>query len=649
MKVKGNLFVDGSIIVTGEINKGNLRAGANSRQASDVVNSTATYMNDSPPSNNVTNLALAFENNTDGSINVNISWNYDPTGLIKADGFLVYYKSGTSAPDVINLVLDPAVFVAADKTSTAYAHVLPALSGRYGGAGTVTRHYRFAVVAVGTRRSGTIPHVAGVVENTGAVPAPGSGTWIDAQFVPNITSEEGGATLNMDGLSLVWRDFATGAELARIRYDGATAMLKASKLAAIVRFRGSWIYNGTWNSETVVNAASSRYSALSLLPDGTTRFVYQRYSDLYLVQRIRSTGGVWGSETVVNAAISYYPALSLLPDGTTRVVYMRGDSYLVQRICSTAGVWGSETVINAASQYPALSLLPDGTTRVVYQRSDTYLVQRICSTGGVWGSETVVNAAFSNTPSLSLLPDGTTLVVYQRNSDHYLMQRICSTGGVWGSETPVNAAVSTYSTLSLLPDGTTRLVYQKDGGYLVQRIRSTGGVWGSETVVNAASSYYPAISLLPDGTTLVVYMRGDSYLVQRIDSSYYSSIPIKDDYAYVGSGIVETGQNSNGNYIKFDDGTMECRMKVPVSGSAPSFGCWTSWNPRTVSLPAAFIDTSYQLWTQGEGSFGVGMQGEFNNTTTTTSFTGNLLNAWNGAATSSPNSYLNILAIGRWK
>jgi hypothetical protein len=96
-------------------------------------------------------------------------------------------------------------------------------------------------------------------------------------------------------------------------------------------------------------------------------------------------------------------------------------------------------------------------------------------------------------------------------------------------------------------------------GYLVQRIRDTGGAWGSETVVNSANSAYPGLAVLTDGKVLCVYRRSsDGYLVQRLDTSYYSSIPIGSYPVQLGAGIIEVGENSNGTWIKFSDGTMIC-------------------------------------------------------------------------------------------
>src|SRR5690606_5994384 len=56
-----------------------------------------------------------------------------------------------------------------------------------------------------------------------------------------------------------------------------------------------------------------------------------------------------------------------------------------------------------------------------------------------------------------------------------------------------------------------------------------------------------------------------------------------------GSRIVEMGSNSNGEYVRFENGWQVCFRQVSISGSGGGVV-----NSGTVTLPAAFADTSYQ-------------------------------------------------------
>ena len=70
--------------------------------------------NDTPPTNNVTDVVAAHVLNANGSVDIDFSWNY-AQGEILADGFLLLYKTLTSTPSAINIQKDPAVFMGIGK------------------------------------------------------------------------------------------------------------------------------------------------------------------------------------------------------------------------------------------------------------------------------------------------------------------------------------------------------------------------------------------------------------------------------------------------------------------------------------------------------------------------------------------------------
>jgi hypothetical protein len=69
------------------------------------------YIRDVPPTNNISGLEITETANADGSVNIELKWDY-VQGTVKADGFLVFFKSSLNAPETINMNADPAVFVA---------------------------------------------------------------------------------------------------------------------------------------------------------------------------------------------------------------------------------------------------------------------------------------------------------------------------------------------------------------------------------------------------------------------------------------------------------------------------------------------------------------------------------------------------------
>jgi hypothetical protein len=143
----------------------------------------------------------------------------------------------------------------------------------------------------------------------------------------------------------------------------------------------------------------------------------------------------------------------------------------------------------------------------------------------------------------------------------------------------------------VLPDGSSRLVYTRGAdGFLMEILITSAGVWGAPAVKVSSASFNTSLSVLPDGSSRLVYTRGaDGFLMEVLTTDAYSAIPIKDDYAFVGSGIVEVGQNSNGTYIKFGDGTMEewGESSTVTTNQGPQAGWYYSLSS-TVTFPLPF-------------------------------------------------------------
>ena len=68
-------------------------------------------------------------------------------------------------------------------------------------------------------------------------------------------------------------------------------------------------------------------------------------------------------------------------------------------------------------------------------------------------------------------------------------------------------------------------------------------------------------------------MNYSGYFVDKDGNKYYS-------------GIVESGSNSNGSYIKFSDGTMICRGTFTIPANTNEF---------ILQLPKSFENTGFQI------------------------------------------------------
>lgn len=120
------------------------------------------------------------------------------------------------------------------------------------------------------------------------------------------------------------------------------------------------------------------------------------------------------------------------------------------------------------------------------------------------------------------------------------------------------------------------------------------------------------------------------------------------------SVIVESGSNSNGRYIKYADGTLECYQTINLGKTiygAGSFGNPYRTETKNWTFPHQFIDTNITLSTTGRISSEDAMQ-------RACICSGNQLSATRldqvqiatlSTATTTSDAFAHLKAIGRWK
>ncbi len=117
-----------------------------------------------------------------------------------------------------------------------------------------------------------------------------------------------------------------------------------------------------------------------------------------------------------------------------------------------------------------------------------------------------------------------------------------------------------------------------------------------------------------------------------------------------GSGIVESGSNENGSYIKFSDGTMICTMLTKISVTSSLWFAWGSLfacnqgQLQNNTFPQNFIDTPYVSITTSNPPGALISYSECNNTSIL-----NIVLARGEKPTSDSVFTLSAIAIGRWK
>lgn len=545
------------------------------------------------------------------------------------------------------------IFKYVPPTQKRIAHTLAAMSVRYGGASATPRHYRFGVVAVGTRRSGTIPHTGGVVELTSAVPSPGEGTWIDAQFAPRmdnvaIRSYTGQGVqrraIEIDAESIDWIDApdtspATDELLqARIgRLGVGDAILMDGNFATDIA--------SGFSAEAVVNNTSCGWPSYAVEFDGTITIYYHTTSDNIIRERALSAGG-WGAAVAISGGgVSWGAACIVRANGEKRVAYSRSSvgTGIVERVKQPGGTLGAESVISPLNGTPNIAVTygetPEGVLMCayLYEEGSRNPVYRIWNDDtDSWGGQQTINSGMnylSGPPTLFATPDGGFSVMYFPQSSAVFVERIWN-GSSWGAENPRWSAAGKMIPIRLV-NNELRLYYPNNSNVVCYRVWSATG-WGAEISLGLSSWYYPAVAQGLDGNIRLSMIRSsDSYLVERT----------LQRYAQLGAGIIESGSNANGSYIKFSDGTMICTgqwLQSPATSISNAFGSTAGtmyYNDWEWTFPVAFTT----LLGLGSGGGGARAGGFLMSAESLTAATHRV---W--SANNSSTYYIYATAIGRW-
>ena len=110
--------------------------------------------------------------------------------------------------------------------------------------------------------------------------------------------------------------------------------------------------------------------------------------------------------------------------------------------------------------------------------------------------------------------------------------------------------------------------------------------------------------------------------------------------------VTVTGQNANGYYIKFADGTLICygRKALHTVAIVNPWGSWYISSPESVSYPVAFVGAPASVSVNMENTTG-DIAAWLNGLSTTTSFSGYFARGDSGTF----NCTMGWIAIGRWK
>lgn len=153
---------------------------------------------------------------------------------------------------------------------------------------------------------------------------------------------------------------------------------------------------------------------------------------------------------------------------------------------------------------------------------------------------------------------------------------------------------------------------------------------------------------LKDGSPI-----GDGWDIALTGALTDFEVPIYVDgaetMALVGAGIIESGSNANGSYIKFSDGTQRCRIKISLGGQQ-ALANYSATHPSgtwTYPCPDPFM-TAPHVWMQMEGGFSA-----YISTEPTPGATSAIWSIYNQSpsynVTFNSTSYVDIFVEGKWK
>jgi hypothetical protein len=521
---------------------------------------------------------------------------------------------------------------------------LAGLPARFGGAGALARHYRFGVIPVGSRAGGMVPCNTGGDATTHVVE---DAAWVDVTFATSLSLSEGNVSVNIEDQSIIFRDATSGAELARIQYDETLQGLTASELMAKVAYRGEWALGGIWGSPAVITSGGGP-SKMIKVQSGASFLMYVNGS-AKLVNRYHFTS--WSSEstTVIDAPDAF--DFIELSDKRFLLLYVEATTdNLMLKIRSSAGVWGTSVIVDSAVNYGKVSIcqLSTGQVLAIYTRAGgTTLYYRLYDpAAGTWTTEVSTGLTTADSPNLAITAAGTLWLAYLSSGTLYArtITSVTSSAISFGTATSINTS-SGPGFLLALPDSRVAIFYAGSSTTITWKVYN--GTWGSaSTIVTGTPFQYvvPTACMKADGKILVAVVDGVSAQMKSIfDDSANSLIPYEDSFAFAGSGVVETGSNSNGTYIKFGDGTLICHGSITTAAltsvndsNIGTYGWSFCYIGNTTTFPAAFIAPPVVV-----GNVETGISNAQSITTTQFNFV--------AYAHSSLARSAYYMAIGRWK
>jgi len=394
----------------------------------------------------------------------------------------------------------------------------------------------------------------------------------------------------------------------------------------------------SWGADAeLLNINGSNVEQL-FMSNGSRRVAYLLSSGTQLWEIVYSSGA-WGSAVLIDSSIASYTGISYIenPDCSVRIAYTDSGNSLIERIYTTS--WSaSPTTIRSSGYDPRYFRMQTGLLRLGFF-TGAKLVERTNDGTGWTATDTEITSFAAVEPTYVELDDGTLKVAYIKETAGSHLYEKTYTNGSWpASDTVINGAESGRPKYQKDLIGGLRIIYISYTPvdlfpYITERLFGTA--WGTQTTVVSASASYPCPQQLADGSLSLIYVTASRIYQKTLQR-----------YARIGAGIIESGgDDTNGRYIKYGDGTMmQWGLWIGSTGTLATLPNWfgtTSGSSTcryiTVTFPATFYNTAIILTANSQVA-------ATRSTPTVNDFVGYLI--WN----TDPAAYeYNWQAIGRWK
>jgi hypothetical protein len=360
----------------------------------------------------------------------------------------------------------------------------------------------------------------------------------------------------------------------------------------LTNYIGEWSYSPALGAVTTLRTLSPESLPVELVVRGNGEAFAFWSTGTSIEYAKRGVSGSWGSPITLSTGVSSVPNLAVTVDSNDSILILASKSSYLNwwRISSSNSLTTGVTSLSGGSQGCLCKSFIPGECLFIYPGTNTEIFSiNSSNTINLVATLTGLNLLRPSMEAYKVSSDGY-LIAYIRANNVYC--RTLTAGHSLGSEISIATTTDQHfsPSLTLLPDGIMSIIYARGtsaAGLLRSRTRAVDGSLTSElTIESTTNTSFCSSEISHDGEVLVVYRAyTNGYIYFRKDNSLNSSIPTGYRYSDLGAGIIETGQNTNGSYIKFSDGTMQ------QWGTADS----SDTGYMTQNMPMPFINMDYSV------------------------------------------------------